>query len=110
MTGIGTVPLLLGYVMLPAIDLNRGGAVQVGRDLENDMAGQDTPKDRVGTEKDEGPTEADDAVTIDPRVQLELGRALRAYTDDIINAPIPAKFLSLLARLEAEERRSKWSK
>lgn len=52
-------------------------------------------------------TEEGEDVTLDPRVQQELGRALRAYTEDIINAPIPAKLLSLLARLEAQERRTK---
>jgi hypothetical protein len=81
----------------------------VGSDCtrEKQMVGQDAPREIADMEKIEDSVDSKDEVTLDPRIQLELGRALRAYTDDIVNAPIPAKFLSLLARLEAEERRSK---
>lgn len=42
---------------------------------------------------------------LDPKVQESIGRSLKAHYDDLINAPIPDKFLVLLAQLEATERR-----
>ena len=33
-----------------------------------------------------------------------IGRSLKAYFDDISQAPIPDKFLALLAELEAKEK------
>jgi Anti-sigma factor NepR len=36
-------------------------------------------------------------------VQDLIGRSLRAHFDDIANAPVPDKFLALLAELEAKE-------
>lgn len=43
---------------------------------------------------------------LDPRVQESIGRSLKAHYDDLINAPIPDKFLVLLAQLEAQEQRA----
>ena len=43
--------------------------------------------------------------TLDPKVQEALGRSLKAHYDDLIKAPIPDKFLVLLAELEAKEQR-----
>lgn len=37
---------------------------------------------------------------IDPRVQREIGKHLRAHYDDLINEPIPDKFIELLEQLE----------
>jgi hypothetical protein len=37
---------------------------------------------------------------LDPRVQGEIGRQLRAVYDDIISEPIPDRFLELLQQLE----------
>ena len=37
---------------------------------------------------------------IDPRVQNEIGKHLRAVYDDIINEPVPSKFMDLLEKLE----------
>ena len=71
------------------------------------MVGPKAPDGENGMRNADEALEEGDEVALDPRVQQELGRALRAYTEDIINAPIPAKLLSLLARLEAQERRSK---
>jgi len=48
----------------------------------------------------------DGEVTLDPKVQESIGRSLRAHYDDIVNAPVPDKFLVLLAQLEATERRA----
>ena len=48
---------------------------------------------------------ADDTDPIlDPKVQESIGRALKAHYDDIVNEPVPDKFLMLLAQLEASER------
>jgi hypothetical protein len=43
---------------------------------------------------------------LDPRVQESIGRSLKAHYDDIVNAPVPDKFLVLLAQLEAQELRA----
>ena len=37
---------------------------------------------------------------IDPRVQNEIGKHLRAIYDDVINEPVPSKFMELLEKLE----------
>lgn len=37
---------------------------------------------------------------IDPRVQLEIGKHLRAHYDNVINEPVPDKFMDLLEKLE----------
>lgn len=50
--------------------------------------------------------DADAEVMLDPRVQESIGRSLKAHYDDIVNAPVPDKFLVLLAQLEATERRA----
>lgn len=49
--------------------------------------------------------EPDDEAVLDPRVQESIGRSLKAHYDDLVNAPIPDRFLVLLAQLEATERR-----
>jgi hypothetical protein len=43
---------------------------------------------------------------LDPKVQESIGRSLKAHYDDIVNAPVPDKFLVLLAQLEAQESRA----
>jgi hypothetical protein len=42
---------------------------------------------------------------IDPRVQAEIGKHLRAIYDDVINEPVPAKFMELLEKLEQSTTR-----
>lgn len=49
--------------------------------------------------------EPDDEMMLDPRVQESIGRSLKAHYDDLVNAPIPDRFLVLLAQLEDTERR-----
>ena len=44
--------------------------------------------------------------TLDPKALESLGRALKAHYEDLVHAPLPDKFLELLGRLEAQERRS----
>ena len=53
-------------------------------------------------ERDE--IDAEFETLLDPKVQESIGRSLKAHYDDLINAPIPDKFLVLLAQLEATER------
>ncbi|WP_332696342.1 NepR family anti-sigma factor [Bosea sp. (in: a-proteobacteria)] len=53
-------------------------------------------------ERDE--VDTDFETLLDPKVQESIGRSLKAHYDDLINAPIPDKFLVLLAQLEASER------
>ena len=60
--------------------------------------------DAVMTEPDD-PDEGFDLV-LDPKVQESIGRSLKAHYDDIINAPVPDKFLVLLAQLESTEQRA----
>jgi hypothetical protein len=47
------------------------------------------------------------APQIDPRVQLEIGKHLRAHYDDIVNEPVPDKFMELLAKLEQSVARKR---
>jgi hypothetical protein len=47
----------------------------------------------------------DQMLPLDPKIQDLIGRSLKAHYDDLINAPIPDKFLSLLAELEAKEQK-----
>lgn len=56
------------------------------------------------TEPDGGTEDTD--FILDPKVQESIGRSLKAHYDDIINAPIPDKFMVLLAQLEAQELRA----
>jgi hypothetical protein len=37
---------------------------------------------------------------LDPRIQTEIGKHLRAVYDDVINEPVPSKFMELLEKLE----------
>jgi Anti-sigma factor NepR len=45
----------------------------------------------------------DPEVTLSPRVEQAIGQSLIDHYNDIVSAPIPDKFLSLLAELEAKE-------
>ena len=44
-----------------------------------------------------------EAAPIDPRLDRLIGRSLEAHYEDILSAPLPDKFLVLLAQLEASE-------
>jgi hypothetical protein len=48
---------------------------------------------------------ARDRTTIDPRIQVEIGKHLRAVYDDVINEPVPDKFMELLQKLEQSATR-----
>jgi hypothetical protein len=51
--------------------------------------------------------DAESDVALDPKVLETLGRALRAHYDDLVQAPLPKKFLDLLSRLETQEAQTK---
>lgn len=40
------------------------------------------------------------------KLQETIGRSLKAHYSDLVHAPVPDKFLELLARLELTEQRS----
>jgi hypothetical protein len=66
---------------------NPGGA---GKDEDSKKMQVDTqavPSDRGGAQ-------------VDSRIQTEIGKHLRAIYDDVINEPIPSKFMELLEKLE----------
>lgn len=44
-------------------------------------------------------------IVLDRRIQDAIGRSLRAHYDDLVKAPVPDRFLVLLAELEAMEQR-----
>ena len=46
-----------------------------------------------------------DRTPIDPRIQVEIGKHLRAVYDDVINEPVPDKFMELLQKLEQSATR-----
>lgn len=58
---------------------------------------------RVDSDRD---SDEDSDCVLDPKVQESIGRSLKAHYDDIVNAPVPDKFLVLLAQLEATETRA----
>jgi hypothetical protein len=39
-------------------------------------------------------------------MQAAIGRSLKAHYDDLIHAPVPDKFIELLAKLEMKEQTS----
>ncbi len=45
-------------------------------------------------------------IVLDPRIQDAIGKSLKAHYDDLIKAPVPDRFLVLLAELEAKERKN----
>jgi hypothetical protein len=61
---------------------------------------------RNANEARSGADTGDEAdIVLDPRVQESIGRSLKAHYDDLVSAPVPDKFLVLLAQLEATEQR-----
>lgn len=51
-------------------------------------------------------TGAHDDAALDTKALDAIGHALKAHYDDLVYAPLPDKFTELLARLEAEEKRT----
>lgn len=42
---------------------------------------------------------------VEPRIQAEIGKQLRAIYDDVISEPVPSKFIELLEKLERSTSR-----
>ena len=71
------------------------------------IAGARAMMSNIGTDMADSTGGPDDAeIFMDPKVQESIGRSLKAHYDDIVNAPVPDKFLVLLAQLEAQESRA----
>jgi len=61
----------------------------------------DTPKTKgtkVRTEMQGNPSGR--GTSVDTQIQAEIGKHLRAIYEDVINEPVPAKFMELLEKLE----------
>jgi hypothetical protein len=52
----------------------------------------------------QGPSEAPQ---MDLRIQHEIGKHLRAHYDDLVNEPVPDKFMELLEQLEQSVARKR---
>jgi hypothetical protein len=57
------------------------------------------PKSGVGM-RTEGQARSSAGGNIDPGIQTEIGKHLRAIYDDVISEPVPSKFMELLEKLE----------
>jgi hypothetical protein len=51
-----------------------------------------------------GKTTAPSAASHDPKAVQAIGRALKAHYAELVDAPLPEKFVELLARFEAADR------
>ena len=76
-----------------------GFAVRSEKRLMAEKAGEGAGGRTAGTGRGRGSASSGSA-EIDPRVQGEIGRQLRAVYDDIISEPVPDRFLELLQQLE----------
>lgn len=59
-----------------------------------------------GQEAEAAPIDGE-PVYLEPHIQEQLGRVLRSFCDDLVQQPIPDKFVVLLAQLEAKQREKK---
>ena len=60
----------------------------------------DVSKGGAGMRTETQPPAHAGKVNIDPRIQTEIGKHLRAIYDDVISEPVPSKFMDLLEKLE----------
>ncbi len=51
------------------------------------------------------PGNIDDDTQIDEHIQRRIGAKLRSYYDELLNEPIPEKFIELLVKLDEKERK-----
>lgn len=49
-------------------------------------------------------TKAPDVAAHDPKAVEAIGRALKAHYSDLVDAPLPERFVELLARFEVVDR------
>jgi hypothetical protein len=59
------------------------------------------------TKKTPGPEaeHLEEDLQIDEHIQRRIGTKLRSYYDELLNAPIPDKFVELLVKLDEKERK-----
>jgi hypothetical protein len=69
--------------------------------MESSMGEMPDHDDKSAAAKERDMTE----IVLDQRIQEAIGKSLKAHYDDLIKAPVPDRFLVLLAELEAKERR-----
>jgi hypothetical protein len=53
----------------------------------------------------EEPGMAEEDTQIDELIQRRIGAKLRSYYDELLNEPIPEKFIELLVKLDEKERK-----
>ncbi len=46
---------------------------------------------------------AENDTVLDEKIQAAIGQSLKTYYDDLVNAPMPDRFMVLLAELSAKE-------
>ncbi|MDP2357743.1 MAG: NepR family anti-sigma factor [Beijerinckiaceae bacterium] len=51
------------------------------------------------------PGTVEEDTQIDEHIQRRIGAKLRSYYDELLNEPIPGKFIELLVKLDEKERR-----
>ena len=64
-----------------------------------------TPKAKKEVPAVKKDDDAGKSAGIDPRVQNEIGKHLRAVYDDVISEPVPDRFMELLEQLERSARK-----
>ncbi|SEQ36040.1 hypothetical protein SAMN05216548_10486 [Faunimonas pinastri] len=65
------------------------------------MAARDNDQGGMGSENAFGRSSGENSEgKVDQRVQGEIGKHLRAFYDDVINEPVPNRFMELLEQLE----------
>ncbi|MDP3546827.1 MAG: NepR family anti-sigma factor [Phreatobacter sp.] len=67
---------------------------------------EERPMGAIQDDNDKDRKDDDRDIVLDPRIQDAIGKSLKAHYDDLIKAPMPDRFLVLLAELEAKERRN----
>jgi hypothetical protein len=75
---------------------SKRGPSEPSRKGSNDMR---SPQGQVDSAKDKSDS-------LDPRIQNEIGKHLRAIYDDVINEPLPDRFMELLEKLERSSRKN----
>jgi hypothetical protein len=60
----------------------------------------DAPKSGAGMRTEGHGQSESGKPNVDPRIQTEIGKHLRAIYDDVISEPVPSKFMDLLEQLE----------
>ncbi|MYZ47781.1 NepR family anti-sigma factor [Propylenella binzhouense] len=72
--------------------------------LEYDSMTGNEERDMKAAPKKIGRGASSDEAQIDPRIQTEIGKHLRAMYDDVINEPVPKHLLDLLTKLEQSRK------